>query len=76
MPRVTITLSEPLYEVAEILRRKNKYRSMSEYFVALVRCDSKDHCRHDELTTVASLNGYERDRLDAAILNSIKHLLL
>jgi hypothetical protein len=69
MPRrTTITLSDCLYEAAELLRKRRKYRTLGEYFAALTRYDGQSQRDHLLTADWAALTGYERDRLDAAIL--------
>lgn len=70
--RITITLSEDLAQAAELLRKRRKYRTMSEYLAALVRYDGQSQREHHLTAEWAALTGYERDRLDAAILRQVQ----
>jgi Arc/MetJ-type ribon-helix-helix transcriptional regulator len=70
--RFTVTLSDDLHEAAEMLRKARKYRSLSEYVAALVRYDGQSQREHHLTAEWAALDGYERDRLDNAILRQVK----
>jgi hypothetical protein len=71
--RVTITLSDDLFEAAELLRKKHKlYRTISEFVQGFIRYDGLTQKEHHITAGWASLTGYERDRLDAGILARIK----
>ena len=69
---VAITLSDDLFEVMEILRKRRKYRTPSEYIQGLIRYDGQSQKEHHLTAEWAAITGYERDRLDAGILNLVK----
>lgn len=70
--RVTITLSDDLHEAAELLRKARKYRTTTEYVQGLIRYDGQSQREHHLTAEWAALSGYERDRLDAAILRQVQ----
>lgn len=70
--RVTLTLSDDLAAAAELLRKKQKYRTLSEYVQGLVRYDGQTQRDHLLTAEWAALSGYERDRLDAGILKTVQ----
>lgn len=70
--RSTVTLTDDLAEAAEILRLRRRYRSFSEYVNGLIRYDGQSQKEHHLTADWAALDGYERDRLDAAILEQVK----
>jgi Arc/MetJ-type ribon-helix-helix transcriptional regulator len=70
--RFTITVSDDLYQAAELLRKSRKYRSLSEYVAALIRYDGQSQREHHLTAEWAAFTGWERDRLDAAILKQVQ----
>lgn len=70
--RFSVTLSDDLYEAAEILRKRNKYRGLSEYFQGLTRYDGQSQREHFLTSEWAALSGEERDLLDKGILERVK----
>jgi Arc/MetJ-type ribon-helix-helix transcriptional regulator len=70
--RVTVTLSEDLQQAAELLRKRRKYRTFTEYVQALIRYDGQTQREHQLTGEWAALTGYERDRLDNAILRQVE----
>jgi len=70
--RITISLSDELAAAVELLRKRRRYRTASEYFVALARYDGQTQRDHHLTAEWAALSGYERDRLDAAILRQVE----
>jgi Arc/MetJ-type ribon-helix-helix transcriptional regulator len=70
--RFTISMSDDLFEAAELLRKRRKYRTQSEYIAGLVRYDGQSQRDHLLTAEWAALSGYERDALDAAILQQVK----
>lgn len=70
--RITVTLSDDLAAAAELLRKRRKYRTASEYVAALIRYDGQTQREHHLTGEWAALSPYERDRLDAAILKQVE----
>lgn len=70
--KVLITFSEDLATAADILRKRRKLRSISEYVQCLVRDDGQKQEKNDEFHCVAIMSGYERDRFDAGILRQVR----
>jgi metal-responsive CopG/Arc/MetJ family transcriptional regulator len=70
--RITITLSDDLHAAANLLRKRRKYRTLSEYFAALARYDGQSQRDHHLTAEWAAMSGHERDRLDAAILRQVE----
>jgi len=70
--RITITLSDALHTASDLLRKRRKYRTLSEYFAALARYDGQSQREHHLTAEWAALSGYERDALDAAILRQVE----
>ncbi len=70
--RPTITLSDDLYAAAELLRKRRKYRTLTEYIAGLIRYDGQSQKEHHLTAEWAALSGYERDRLDTAILRQVE----
>jgi Arc/MetJ-type ribon-helix-helix transcriptional regulator len=70
--RITVTLSDALATAAEALRKRRKYRTASEYVAALIRYDGQTQREHHLTAEWAALTGYERDKLDEAILRQVE----
>lgn len=70
--RPTITFSDALYKAADILRSRRRYRTLTEFLTALVRYDAQTQKDHVFTEEWASLNGDERDRLDAGLLAMVE----
>lgn len=70
--RFSVTLSDELHEVARILRRRNHYRTLTEYFEGLIRDDGQGRREHRLTAEWAELSGDERDALDKAILRKVR----
>lgn len=70
--RITVTLSDDLHEASELLRRKNRYRTLSEYIQNLVRYDAQSQREHLLTAEWAALSPAERDMLDARLLALVK----
>lgn len=70
--RFTITISDDLFEAAELLRKRRHYRTQSEYIQGLVRYDGQSQRDHLLTAEWAALTGIERDKLDEAILKQVK----
>lgn len=70
--RLHLTLSEPLAKAAKRRRKDLKYRTDSEYIAGLVRYDCQTQKEHHISQEFAALDGWERDRLDAAILRQVE----
>jgi Arc/MetJ-type ribon-helix-helix transcriptional regulator len=70
--RITITLSDDLAEAADLLRKRRRYRSASEYIQGLIRYDGQSQRDHHLTAEWAAFSPYERDALDAAILRQVK----
>ena len=70
--RITITLSDDLFEAADLLRKRRRYRSASEYVQGLIRYDGQAQKDHHLTAEWAAFSPYERDALDAAILRQVK----
>jgi Arc/MetJ-type ribon-helix-helix transcriptional regulator len=70
--RITITLSDSLAEAAEMLRKKRRYRSASEYIQGLIRYDGQTQKEHHLSAEYAAMSPWERDRLDDAILRQVQ----
>lgn len=70
--RLHLTYSDPLAKAAKRRRKDLKYRTDSEYHAALVRYDCQTLKDHHISQEFAALDGWERDRLDAAILRQVE----
>jgi hypothetical protein len=70
--QINITVSDDLYEAIEILRKRNRYRSKREYLEGMARFDAMIQKEHVLSLDYASLDGWERDRLDSNLLALVK----
>ena len=70
--RQTVNLSPDLAEALEIMRKRFRYRTISEYLGTLIRNDGMQPANHEGLAVVASLRGYERDAFDRRLLERLK----
>jgi len=68
----TIGFSPDLLEAAEILRKRRRYRKISEYIQGLARYDAQTQREHAFSAEWAALSPAERDLLDAAFLKQVK----
>lgn len=67
----TIGFSPDLLEVAEVLRKRRKYRKLSEYIQGLARYDAQTQRDHTFSADWAALSPKERDMLDANLLKQV-----
>lgn len=70
--RIPATVSDDLYEAAEILRKRRRYRNKSEYVQGLIRYDAQTQRDHHLTAEWAALSPHERDRMDAALLRQVQ----
>jgi Arc/MetJ-type ribon-helix-helix transcriptional regulator len=70
--RFMVNVSEDLYAAADLLRKRRRYRSLSEYVVGLIRYDGQSQRDHLLTGEWAALTGAERDALDLAILRQVE----
>lgn len=67
-----VTLSEDLGKAAEILKKQNRYRTLSEYVNGLIRYDAMVQRPHRLSKEHAAMTAYERDALDADLFKQVK----
>lgn len=67
-----VTLSNELGETAEILKKRNRYRTLSEYVNGLIRYDAMVQRPHRLSKEHATMTLSERDMLDADLLKQVK----
>lgn len=71
--RHTVTLSESLNEVAEICRKQNRYRNISELLNGFLRFWALSMTEHHLSAEWAALSDAEQDDLDDGLLESVKN---
>lgn len=70
--RITLTLSDDLAEAAELLRRQNRYRTIPELCLGLLRYAGLVQKEHVVTSEIAAMSPAERDIADAQILDRVK----
>lgn len=71
--RISAVLSDPLYEIAKELRKRNRYRSWPEVLQGFLRYWALTQADHHLSTEWAAMTGPERDALDAGLLEALRN---